>query len=371
MTYIATDAATGPQWMNKYGSEGYNVLFESPNHPAYFQSSGFNPNLVYDWPEPTDPNPPCWYCPGPTGLQKPSSPTQTERYCVHSPDYSSPYYFDLDLNFTDGLKHKVSFYCFDFDANYGATPRVQEIEMRDYSSGTVLHTITLSSFSNPGKYVIYNVAGHVTARFKYVSGAYNSVLSGYFFDPPAPTVQFLATDSTTGPLWVGNYGSRGHNVLFESPNYPAGFSSSITPNIPYDWPEFTDPNPPCWYCPYGPNGLQKPSNHSQSDRYCVHSPDFQSPYYFDVDLNYTDGLKHKVSFYCYDYDNNYGAAARTQQVDMIDPVTGTVLHSTTLSSFASGKYLIYRISGRVTARFTYISGAYGNSVISGYFLDQP
>ncbi len=180
--FLGTDTTTGPLWVGNYGSQGYNVFGDTSCFPEGFESSGITPDLQYDWPEASDG---CWYCGGPDGLQKASNPSQTGRYCVHSPDFELDGYFDVDLNFTDGLMHKVSFYVFDFDANYGAEPRVQELELRDAGSGALLHTSTISSFS-AGQYRVYNVVGHVTARFIFVGGSYNSVLSGYFIDPPMP-----------------------------------------------------------------------------------------------------------------------------------------------------------------------------------------
>ena len=219
-----------------------------------------------------------------------------------------------------------------------------------------------------GSTEVYNLAGHVTARFTHLSGCLDSaVFSGLFIDPAMPSVEFLGVDATTGPQWVGTYGSQGYNVLFEPACYPSWFQSAgITPNLPYNWPELSEG---CGYCG-GPNGLQKPSNPSQSDRYCVHSPDFQTGGYFDVDLNFTDGLKHTLSFYVFDFDANYGASPRTQELQMRDAHTGALLHTSTISAFSAGQYRVYNLSGHVTARFIFLNGSY-NSVMSGYFLDPP
>ncbi len=81
-------------------------------------------------------------------------------------------------------RNQVAFFVFDFDVNYGAPARVQRIDILDAVTETLLHTITVNSFS-PGKYIVYNVSGQIKARFTKISG-YNSVLSGYFIDPASP-----------------------------------------------------------------------------------------------------------------------------------------------------------------------------------------
>ena len=144
--YLGADTTTGGQWVGEYGSQGYNVFGNGSCLPAWFSTSGISPDLPYDWPEASDG---CGYCSGPDGLQKPANPSQTDRYCVHSPDWEYDDYFDVDINFTDGKTHKISFYVYDFDANYGATPRVQELEMRNADTGALLHTSTISSSPTP------------------------------------------------------------------------------------------------------------------------------------------------------------------------------------------------------------------------------
>ncbi len=171
---------------------------------------------------------------------------------------------------------------------------------------------------------------------------------------------FVRVDDTTGPYWIGHYGALGYNVIGDTPSYPACFSSSISPNLPYDWPDD-------W--PAGaPPGLQKPSNPAVTDRYCVHSPDNVLNGYFDVDLNFTDGLTHQVAFYVFDFDANCWMSPRVESITLLDAATGTELDSRVVDSFAPGKYYIYNLKGHLTARFTYLGGSW-NSVMSGFFID--
>ena len=68
--------------------------------------------------------------------------------------------FDIDINLTDGNWHQIAFYCLDWDSN---DTRIQTVEVLDAVSGTVLDSRSLSDFSN-GRYLIWNLAGHVKIR---------------------------------------------------------------------------------------------------------------------------------------------------------------------------------------------------------------
>ena len=57
-------------------------------------------------------------------------------------------------------------------------------------------------------------------------------------------------------------------------------------------------------------------------------------------LNLTDGKAHKVSLYAEDYDNK----GRSEEVQIIDAATGTVLDTETLSSFHGGEYLSWNLT---------------------------
>jgi hypothetical protein len=83
---------------------------------------------------------------------------------------------------------------------------------------------------------------------------------------------------------------------------------------------------------------------------------------FSVDINLTDGQAHKISLYALDWD----FAGRSERIDVVDPTTGTVLDTRTISSFGSGVYLSWTVKGHVQFRFTGLSGP--NPVISGLFF---
>ena len=83
---------------------------------------------------------------------------------------------------------------------------------------------------------------------------------------------------------------------------------------------------------------------------------------FNLDL--TDGKMHKVSLYAVDYDKH----GRSEQVQVIDAATGTVLDTETLSSFTGGEYLSWNLSGNVVIKVTNLNPK-ANAVVSGLFFD--
>jgi hypothetical protein len=82
-----------------------------------------------------------------------------------------------------------------------------------------------------------------------------------------------------------------------------------------------------------------------------------------VDVNLTDGQTHDLELYLLDWDKQ----GRTEQVQISDASTRAVLSTQTVSSFQSGVYLNYAVSGNILITFTKEAGP--NSVLSGLFLD--
>ena len=69
---------------------------------------------------------------------------------------------------------------------------------------------------------------------------------------------------------------------------------------------------------------------------------------FTVDLNFTDGQAHQVALYLLDWDRQ----GRSERVDVLDPSSGAVLDSRTVSGFGAGEYLLWNVSGPVRLRPT-------------------
>ena len=80
----------------------------------------------------------------------------------------------------------------------------------------------------------------------------------------------------------------------------------------------------------------------------------------DVDL--TDGQTHDLELYFLDWDKQ----GRTEQVQISNASTGAVLSTQSISSFQSGVYLDYAVSGNIVITIT--KGAGTSNVLSGLFL---
>ncbi len=84
---------------------------------------------------------------------------------------------------------------------------------------------------------------------------------------------------------------------------------------------------------------------------------------FTVDVNLTDGQVHDMELYFLDWDQQ----GRTEQVQVSNASTGAVLSTQTISSFQSGVYLNYAVSGNIVITITRQAGT--SNVLSGLFLD--
>ena len=82
-----------------------------------------------------------------------------------------------------------------------------------------------------------------------------------------------------------------------------------------------------------------------------------------MDVNLTDGQTHDLELYFLDWDS----AGRSEQVQISDASTGAVLSTQTVSSFQSGVYLDYAVSGNIVITIT--NRRPRNAVLSGLFLD--
>jgi hypothetical protein len=85
---------------------------------------------------------------------------------------------------------------------------------------------------------------------------------------------------------------------------------------------------------------------------------------FSIDINLTDGLTHQVALYCLDWD---GVNTRAERIDVLDPVTGLVLATSSMSTYSAGQYLVWNLSGHVTLRVTRTAGQ--TAVVSGLFFN--
>ena len=85
---------------------------------------------------------------------------------------------------------------------------------------------------------------------------------------------------------------------------------------------------------------------------------------FTVDVDLGDGQTHDLELYFDDWDNK----GRSEQVQISNAATGTVLDTETISSFTNGVYLDWEVSGNLVITITREAGA--NAVLNGLFLDS-
>ncbi len=161
---------------------------------------------------------------------------------------------------------------------------------------------------------------------------------------------FVGVDTTTQGNWPSNYGADGYHIFDSGFSYPSYAESTTSSALSYEWANPTSDI----------RALQKPQSTDRIAACWYASPGFM------VDLNFSDGLSHRVAWYFLDWDR----LGRVETVDILDSATGIVLSTQTISDFQNGKYLIWNLKGRVTFRFTTLTGP--NAVAMGIFFgDAP
>ena len=177
----------------------------------------------------------------------------------------------------------------------------------------------------------------------------NAGLSGLFLDSTThvASAAFVKQDTTTEGNWIGTYGTQGYDIIGATASLPSYATVTASGKSNYTWAASTTALPAletaggtsriaaCWY----------------------------STTSFTVDVDLTDGQVHDLELYFLDYDTT----SRSESVTISNAVTGAVLSTQTVSSFSSGVYLEWAVSGNVLITIRKIAGS--NAVLSGLFLD--
>ncbi len=217
----------------------------------------------------------------------------------------------------------------------------------------MLSTETLSSFQG-GKYLSWDLSGNVIIKVTNLDSASNAVISGIFFggQQAGSTATFLGTDTTTEGNWRGVYGVNGYDIAADTsatdPKLPSYATLSLTGESTYVWLTTTTAK----------NALQNAAGTGRI------ASTWYSSSTMSFNLDFTDGEAHKVSLYAVDFDDHN----RSEQIQIIDNVTGKVLDTETLSSFQNGEYLSWNVSGNVTIKVTNLNPS-TNAAVSGIFFD--
>jgi hypothetical protein len=178
-TFIKTDTTTKGTWSGVYGSEGYEVVNNASSYPYYAQAS-VSGQAAYTWASSTSEA---------RALQKATNTADR----LAATWYSSSN-FTIDLNLNDAFAHRVTLYCLDWD---GGGARSQTIEILDATTNQILNSQSVTSFTE-GKYLVWNIRGHVKIKLTYTGQAgYSAVVSGLFFDTAVYTNVALASSGST------------------------------------------------------------------------------------------------------------------------------------------------------------------------------
>lgn len=165
---------------------------------------------------------------------------------------------------------------------------------------------------------------------------------------PGTSALFLGLDRGISGTWKSLVGKEGHIVCGDSQSLPSYVQVTYQNKLDWVWANQT----------HDTRGLQRAAG---TNRLFATMYSFS---YFDINLNFNDKLPHRVSFYCLDLTG----AGRAQRMDVIDRITGAVLHSTNLANFAQGVYAIYELSGEVCIRVT--NTGLNSAVVGGIFFDK-
>jgi hypothetical protein len=325
--FVGSDTTTLGTWTGQYGANGGLIANDASSSPPAYATVGFSGDLTYTW--------------AASSTDGRALQTASGASSRLASTYYSGSSFTINVNLTDGNQHRVGLYLLDWDS----TTRVETISIQDAASGAVLNTQTFSSFNN-GEYAVWDVQGNVTITVTRTAGA-NAVVSGIFFDA-VPYATYSGFDTTTQGAWTGVYGSKGLSIANDATITPTFATLSLTNDGAYTWAAATT----------DVRALQTAS--SASTR-------IASTYYsgssFTINVNLTDGNRHKLSLYLLDWDST----SRAETISLVDPVSGTILDTEEYASFENGGYAVWQVQGHVLIQVTRTAGA--NSVVSGIFFD--
>src|SRR5258708_14123263 len=157
------------------------------------------------------------------------------------------------------------------------------------------------------------------------------------------TASFLGSDTLTQGTWKGMYGGDGYSIANDSQSIPTYASFSPQNQSNYTWASSTTDQ----------RALQTGSGSGRI------AATWYSSSNFNFDVNLTDGNAHQIALYALDWDSQ----SRSQTIQILDASSQGVLDTQNVSSFSTGIYLVWKISGHVTIKVTNTGSS--NSVISG------
>ncbi len=295
-TLIQTDNTTEGNWIGTYGTQGYDLADGQAKLPSYASITVTGANTS-TWASTTADL---------RGLENAGGSGRTADY------WGSTASVTINVNLTDGKLHYLSISTIDWD-NSGRTELVQLINP---ATGSVLSSQTLTSFVG-GDYLQWAVTGNVEIKVTKEGGAFANV-TGVFLDASPSTPATTATTSTSASLvgtntslqgnWIGTYGTQGYDLADGQASLPSYAYLWITGANTGTWASTTTDT----------RGLE---NAGGSGR----TADYWGGGAFTINVSLTDGQVHDLTLYTIDWDK----AGRTEQVQVINMATGTVLSTQT------------------------------------------
>ena len=222
-TFVEQDATTEGNWINTYGTQGYDVLGGAASLPSYATVTPSGQSSFTWTTRTTDPR----------ALQQAGGGGRIDAvwYATNS--------FSIDVNITDGNLHDLELYFLDVNS----TARSEQVQITSATTGMVLDTETVSSFHN-GVYLEWAISGNVVITFTRLTGD-NAVLSGLFFGPTSTTAAsatFVDQDATTEGNWINTYGTEGYDVIGNAASIPSYAAVNPSGETTYTWAaNTTDP----------------------------------------------------------------------------------------------------------------------------------
>jgi uncharacterized protein YccT (UPF0319 family) len=323
---VKSDTVSQGNWLGAYGSQGYDVIGKPASIPSYATVTPSG-QTTFTWAATTT---------DPRALQTPDG---TNRI---SATWYSTTSFTIAVNLNDGKAHNIALYALDWDKQ----GRSEQIQITSAASGAILDTETISSFSS-GEYLQWKVSGSVVIRATRLSGP-NAVINGLFFDSNDATASLVKSDAATQGNWLGAYGSQGYDVIGKPASIPTYATVTPSGQTTFTWAATTT----------DPRALQTPDGTNRI------SATWYSTTSFTIAVNLNDGKAHNIALYALDWDKQ----GRSEQIQITSAASGAILDTETISSFSSGVYLQWKVSGSVVIRATRLSGP--NAVINGLFFDS-
>jgi hypothetical protein len=337
--FVKTDTTTQGNWQGSYGSLAYNVIDNAASYPSYVTVNASG-NSNYVWTTTSG---------DPRALQEVGSSDRVAAV------WYSPTSFTVNMNLADGKTHQLALYLLDWDQYQGG--RSEQVQIIDATTGHLLSSQSVTSFST-GVYLVWNVSGDIEIKINNLNSSSNAVLNGFFLDPaaspPPPatpgTGSFVKTDTTNQGNWQKIYGSQGYNVIDNVASYPSYAQVGVSGSSTYVWTTNTSDTRALQ--DVGSNGRTAAAWFSTSS--------------FTVYVNLTDGQTHQLALYLLDWDQ-YGGG-RSEQVQILDATTGSVLSTQSVSGFSTGEYGVWNVSGDIEVKITNTNSS-SNAVLSGLFID--